>query len=60
MLRTIVAHVWSQEAGNDSVRKSIEKFVSKYNKNVPTYHRIAGIRFRTEPFARTSTGKIKR
>lgn len=57
---TIVAHVWCPDAGNDSVRKNIEKFVAKYNKNVPTYHRIASIRFRTEPFDRTSTGKIKR
>lgn len=56
----IVAHVWCPEAEDALVRKNIEKFITKYNKNVPTYHRIANVRFRTEPFARTSTGKIKR
>lgn len=56
----IVAHVWSPEAENDDIRKRIEKFIAKYNKTVPTYHRIAGVKFRTEPFNRTTTGKIKR
>ncbi len=57
---SIVAHIWCEKAEDDSVRKSIEKFIAKYNKNVPTYHRIAGIRFRSKPFDRTTTGKIKR
>lgn len=41
-------------------REAILKYVDELNRTLPMYKHISTVEFRTEPFERTSTGKIKR
>lgn len=45
---------------DEQKRIEIEKYVKKYNKSVPTYHRIKKIDFRDKAFEKTASNKIKR
>lgn len=56
----VVAHVWCGEKDDEEVRQNVEKFIAKYNRGVPSYHRIRKTVFRDIPFEKTATGKIKR
>lgn len=44
----------------ETVKAGIQSFIDSYNKNQPTYRQIVGLVIRKNPFARSSTKKIKR
>jgi len=44
----------------DAVKASLQTLIDQYNKTQPTYRHITKVVVRDEPFARNSTGKIKR
>jgi long-chain acyl-CoA synthetase len=44
----------------DSVKTQLQTFLDQYNKTQPTYRQITGLVIRKNPFARSSTKKIKR
>jgi long-chain acyl-CoA synthetase len=46
--------------GKDEVRAALQAFLDQYNKTQPTYRQITGLVVRENPFARSSTKKIKR
>lgn len=56
----IAAHVWCGGKADESVRKSVNKYISQFNRSVPSYHNIRKVVFREEPFPKTAAGKIKR
>lgn len=56
---TIVAYVYPKD-GNAEFNHEIEKFVSSYNRTVPSYYRIGSIIFRDKPFEKTASNKILR
>ena len=41
------------------IQADVRKYIEEINRRLPLYKRITGIKFRTEPFSRTTTGKIK-
>jgi long-chain acyl-CoA synthetase len=52
--------VQQNEMSEDEVRASLQAFLDEYNKTQPTYRQITGLVVRKNPFARSSTKKIKR
>ena len=44
----------------DAVKASLQTLIDQYNSSQPTYRHITKIIIRNEPFARNTTGKIKR
>ena len=50
----------AKQLGEEEVRTALQAFLDEYNKTQPTYRRITGLVVRKNPFARSSTKKIKR
>jgi long-chain acyl-CoA synthetase len=44
----------------DAVKASLQTLIDQYNSSQPTYRHITQLIVRNEPFARNTTGKIKR
>jgi long-chain acyl-CoA synthetase len=45
---------------SEAVRTALQEFLDQYNRTQPTYRQITGLVVRKNPFARSSTKKIKR
>ena len=56
----IIAWIYCGENLNEHLRKHVEAYIARYNRSVPSYRRISKTVFQEQPFARTSSGKIKR
>lgn len=62
----IAAHIFPQydenadEAARAEIQDSIRSYIKQYNKEVPTFKQIAFTHFTSEPFEKTSSGKIVR
>ena len=54
------AHLHADIYGRVEDQPAIRSYVTELNRTLPLYKRITLVEFRTEPFPRTSTGKIKR
>ena len=52
----ICAEIFCEEGDRDGIRA----FITKLNRTLPIYKRMTAVEFRSEPFPRTATGKIKR
>ena len=56
----IAAHIWCGPKDGEALRAQVEKFISRYNRTVPSYHAVRRVEFRDAPFEKTASGKIKR
>lgn len=45
---------------NNGTETEIQEYITEVNRKLPFYKRITKIEFKTEPFQKTATGKIKR
>jgi long-chain acyl-CoA synthetase len=52
--------VKAKKMDKEAIRAALQTFLDEYNKAQPTYRRITGLVVRENPFARSSTKKIKR
>jgi long-chain acyl-CoA synthetase len=52
--------VKAKKMDKEAIRAALQKILDEYNRAQPTYRRITGLVVRENPFARSSTKKIKR
>jgi long-chain acyl-CoA synthetase len=52
--------VKAKKMDQEAIRAALQKILDEYNRAQPTYRRITGLVVRENPFARSSTKKIKR
>ncbi len=56
----IAAHIWCGSSAGEQEEAAVRAFIKQYNQSVPSYYAIRRIHFRTKPFLRTASNKIKR
>lgn len=54
----IAARVWCGE--DPEAEDQVRAFVAAYNKTVPSYQAVRDVTFRSQPFPKTASGKLKR
>lgn len=56
----IAAHIWCGADAGAEQEEAVRRFISRYNRTVPSYLAVRRVHFREQPFARTASNKIKR
>ena len=56
----LAAQVWCGHSAGEENWRRVKEYVAAYNRTVPAYMALRQLEFRSEPFEKTATGKIKR